>query len=114
MPPRCFLMLSSQRSDRSMSARMLRVDHGQLPGAVEFGGLAEQAETGIVHHDRRLEPGGAHGLRQQQGPIRRAQVGGHHLRARMTGTGDLVSQPLKLSRTARADDQRVAVRRKHA
>ena len=87
----------------------VEIDHGELLGAVEIGGLAEQAEAGIVDHDRGLEAGGAQGVRQPRRAVGLAQIGGDHVRARMTGGGDLVGQGVQLRLAPRGEHQRVAV-----
>ena len=90
----------------------VEVDHGELLGAVELGGGADQAEAGVVDDEVRLKASraklvGDHGRR-----VALDEVGRDDLRPRQAARFDRTGQLVELRRAPRHQHQLVPVRRK--
>ena len=92
----------------------IEVDHGELFGAIEFGGIAHETEAVIVDHDRRLETFLRERSRDVCRPVRAGEVGDNYTGAGMTGAGDFVGKCCELRLPPRRHHHLMAVRGEHA
>ena len=102
MPPRCRVELL-QPAQRQIGERAdVEVDHGQLLGAVESAASPSRPKPALLTTIDGSRPWPRRASASRAGPSGSAEVGGDHVRAGVTGGGDLVGERVQAAPARRA------------